>query len=157
MKKILNIFLIMICVQSIAQVELHFENDVVLEVYISEFDANKHQIEKCEFSGIEYYCLIDKSPWFGSDIGMDLPKYQLDSIVFKYEDLKILLDVSGMFNPTFSGTIDERHFNIKTNGESFVINGWFSDGAGTYCSRWLLRNNSQIRTLLSNDEGECFN
>lgn len=157
MKIIFNIIAIFICTQSTAQVELKFENDIKLKVYISEFDATKHQVDICQDNGVEYYCLIDKSPWFGMDIGMNPPKYQLDSIIFENHKLTTSLDVSGMYNPTFSGTIDKRHFNIASSGESYIINGWFSDGAGTYCARWLLRSNSQIRTLLSNDEGECFN
>jgi len=156
MKETLSILLILIVQNSVGQIKLQFENDLTLEVYMSEFDPNLHSIDSCWNGQRLYYCNIDHSPWFGCDIGLELPKFQLDSLIFSNSNVYVSLDVSSMYNPTFSGTIDKRHFEIRTYADEFEIRGWFSDGAGTYCARWIIRNGQQIRTLLSTDEEECF-
>lgn len=156
MKGALTIILILIVRQSIGQIELLFEKDQTLKVYISEFDPKQHTIDSCTNSQILFYCTIDNAPWFGCDAGLELPIYQLDSLIFLNNNQEISLDVSSMYNPTYSGTIDNRHFEIITYRDAYEIKGWFSDGAGTYCARWMIMNGKSIRTLLSTDEDECF-
>lgn len=157
MRKTFMILILLIVRNSNGQVKLQFENEITLEVYISEFDSRNHKIDSCRNGQGFYYCNIDDSPWFGCDKGLELPIYQLDSLIFSNANVHVRLEVSSMYNPTFSGTIDKRHFEIINYMDENVLSGWFSDGAGTYCSRWVIRNGKQIRTLLSTDEEECFN
>jgi hypothetical protein len=156
MKSILTILLILFVNQSIGQIELQFDNDLTLKVYISKFDPKLHKIDSCKNGQALYYCTIDNAPWFGCDAGLELPKFQLDSLIFSNKNINVSLDVSSMYNPTFSGTIDNRHFEIIKYRDAYEIKGWFSDGAGTYCARWMIMNGKQIRTLLSTNEDECF-
>lgn len=155
MKKLLFILFCVLAVSSRAQSELRYENNLELKAYISEFNPRMHVIDTCISGVIQYYC-IDATPWFGSDLNLELPNYQLDSLLFSNGDFQVSLDVTSMYNPTYSGTIDKRHFEIIANGDTYTIRGWFSDGAGTYCARWLVRSGKQLRMLLSNDEAECF-
>lgn len=139
------------------QTTINFENDMKLEIVISKFDSKKSKIDTCHTKEMSYICLIDGLPWFGSDMALELPKYKVESIVFIHNENHVNLDVSGMFNPTFTGEIDRRHFEVNAFSDThFELSGWFSDGAGMYCVKWKITDNEQLRTLISSSEEDCF-
>jgi hypothetical protein len=139
-----------------AQNVLQFDNNIELNVSIAEFELKKHDIDTCYLQEQPYFCKIDGNEWYGADMGMELPRYELKEIVLIHEGKKINLDISKMFNPAFSTTISTRHFDVKLINDVIQIYGWFSDGAGTYCAKWLVKNNSSKRILLSKSETDCF-
>jgi hypothetical protein len=156
MKNTLVIVLITIAFNMKAQNILQFENNIKLKISIVEFDRDNHIVDTCYFENQPYYCKIDQMSWFGSDMGMELPKYELKEIVLLNNDEIIPLDVSKMFNPAFNTTISKGQFEVKLINNQIEIHGWFSDGAGTYCAEWLVINGTSNRTLLSNSETDCF-
>lgn len=139
-----------------AQNVLQFDNNIELNISIVEFESEKHDIDTCNFQEQPYLCKIDGNEWYGSDMGMELPKYELKEVVLIHEGKKINLNVSKMFNPVFSTIISRRHFDVKLINGEIQIYGWFSDGAGTYCAKWLVKNDSSERILLSESETDCF-
>lgn len=156
MKSILAIVLLTIACKTQAQNVLHFDHEIELYVSIEEFYLDIHTIDTCYFDNTPYVCKIDEKEWFGTDMGLELPKYVLEEIVVIHNGESINLDVTQMFNPVFSKTITERHFQVESESDRILIYGWFSDGAGTYCAKWLVKDGSSKRTLLSNSESDCF-
>lgn len=156
MKSILALVLLIIACKTQAQNVLHFDNSLELHITIEEFNMDIHTVDTCYFDNTPYICKIDEMEWYGTDMGLELPKYQLEEVIVIHNGEKIKLDVTQMFNPVFSKTITERHFQIESVNGQFSIYGWFSDGAGTYCAKWLVKGGSSKRTLLSNSEADCF-
>lgn len=139
-----------------AQNILHLEHDVELQVTIVEFVSENRTIDTCYYANQPYICKIDGHELYGIDSGMELPKLELKEIVVLHEGEKTNLDVSQMFNPVFGTFISERHFDVQLINSEIQIYGWFSDGAGTYCAKWLVKNSTSTRILLSRSEEECF-
>ena len=141
---------------SIAQVtegEILFENNIKLHWTIKTFNEKEHQIKICKNDfGVQYICAIDNAIWYGSDIPVDKPKNQLTNLVLEIGKNKIILDVSSMFNPNFSGELSKHQFKIIKEGNQYVLYGFFSDGAGTYTAHWRIIDTISIREVISNSE-----
>lgn len=135
---------------------MQFGHGVELIVTIEEFEPENHTIDTCHFQNQPYYCKIDGENWFGRDMGLELPSYELKEIVVVHKGMETALDVSQMFNPTFSLSISQRQFEVNVVNDELEVYAWFSDGAGTYCAKWLVRDGASKRTLLSNSEADCF-
>ena len=157
MKRTSVLILVILAFTSQAQNILHLEHDVELQVTIVEFALENHTIDTCFYDNRPYICKIDGLEWYGMDHGLELPKFDLKEIVFVRNEEKVNLDVSQMFNPAFSTSISERHFRAELINDDVQIYGWFSDGAGTYCAKWLVKDSDSKRILLSTSEEECFN
>lgn len=155
MKRILGLLFILLVKQSFGQIELKYDNDLTIKVYISAFDPNQHTIDSCTNQAL-YYCTIDNAPWFGCDAGFELPKYQLDSLIFSTKHSEVALDVSSMFNPTYNGIIDKSRFEIITYRDGYEIKGLFSEGDGKYWASWMIVNGKQIRTHLDSGDDKYF-
>lgn len=133
--------------------EILFENNVKLHWTIKIFNEKEHQIKLCRSDfGVNYICAIDNAIWYGSDIPVDKPKNQLTNLVLEIGKNKIILDVSSMFNPNFSGELSKHQFKIEKEGNQYVLYGFFSDGAGTYTVHWRIIDNISIREVISNSE-----
>jgi hypothetical protein len=141
---------------SIAQVtegEILFENNIKLHWAIKTFNEKEHQIKICKNDfDVQYICAIDNAIWYGSDIPVDKPKNQLTNLVLEIGKNKIILDVSSMFNPNFSGELSKHQFKIFKEGNQNVLYGFFSDGAGTYTAHWKIVDTISIREVISNSE-----
>lgn len=129
------------------------ENNIKLNWTIKKFNEKEHQIKVCKNDfGVQYICAIDNAVWYGSDIGLDKPKNQLTSLVLEIGKNKIILDVSSMFNPNFSGELSKNQFKIVKEGNQYVFYGFFSDGAATYTAHWKIVDTISIREVISNSE-----
>lgn len=141
---------------SIAQVtegEILFENNIKLHWIIKTFNEKEHQIKICKNDFcVQYICAIDNAIWYGSDIPVDKPKNQLTNLVLEIGKNKIILDVSSMFNPNFSGELSKHQFKIVKEGNQYILYGFFSDGAGTYTAHWKIVDTISIRAVISNLE-----
>jgi len=141
---------------SIAQVtegEILFENNIKLHWAIKTFDEKEHHIKICKNDfDVQYICAIDNAFWYGSDIPVDKPKNQLTNLVLEIGKNKIILDVSSMFNPNFSGELSKYQFKIVKEGNQYILYGFFSDGAGTYTAHWKIVDTISIREVISNSE-----
>ena len=145
---------------SIAQVtkgEILFENNIKLHWTIKTFNEKEHQIKICKNDfGVQYICAIDNAIWYGSDIPVDKPKNQLTNLVLEIGKNKIILDVSSIFNPNFSGELSKHQFKIIKKGNQYFLYGFFSDGAGTYTAHWRIVDTISIREVISNSEEHFF-
>ena len=141
---------------SIAQVtkgEILFENNIKLHWTIKTFNEKEHQIKICKNDfGVQYICAIDNAIWYGSDIPVDKPKNQLTNLVLEIGKNKIILDVSSMFNPNFSGELSKHQFKIIKKVNQYFLYGFFSDGAVTYTAHWRIVDTISIREVISNLE-----
>ncbi len=155
MKRTSVFILVILAFTSQAQNILHLEHDVELQVTIVEFVLENHTIDTCFYDNRPYICKIDGVVWYGMDHGLELPKFELKELVFVRNEEKVNLDVSQMFNPAFSTTITERHFNARLINDDIQISGWFSDGAGSYCALWLVKEGVSARTYLSRTSEDC--
>ncbi|MCW1148542.1 hypothetical protein [Flavobacterium lacisediminis] len=130
-----------------------FENNIKLHWTIKTFNKKEHQIKICNNNfGVQYICAIDNAFWYGSDIPVDKPKNQLTNLILEIGKNKIILDVSSMFNPNFSGELSIHQFKIIKEGNQYVLYGFFSDGAGTYTAHWRIVDTISIREVISNSE-----
>jgi len=118
-----------------------------IKVYVEIFKPEEHKLKSCG----DYTCLINDSPFFGSD--GKIPSEKITKIVFSHSGCKINLDVSAMYDPNINnGNIKNR---IKVDhywGEFYKVTGRFSDGAGTYIAQWIVTKGASIRTHISDTE-----
>ena len=144
--------------QSIAQLnksKIELEKGITLIGTIETFIISKHKIDTCE-TGQDWkaICLIDGKIWFGSDLGLILPKNQLTKLTIKINETEISLDVSGIFNPNFGNVLGKDQFKLKKNEVGYILNAFFSDGAGTYTTQWNIVKGKSLRTKISTDESD---
>lgn len=152
---ILLLFLLLSSLQlfaqkSISKVEL--ANQVFLTAQIENFDKSKHIYDTCD-TGLRWksICLIDKQIWFGSDAGMELPRNQLMNLTLFINGEKVVLDVSGLFNPSWENEIKKDQFTFEKAEVGYNLTGYFSDGAGAYSVNWLIIKGASIRTKIALD------
>ena len=146
------IFLMQFSVFSQTKGRFNIYTNVTLDWEIQEFEKSKHKFDYCIESGWKYICKIDDSEWFGSDLGMEYPKNQLAKLVLTIGNQKYQLLTSKMFNPNFSGYLDENQFKLVKYNDYFILYSFFSDGAGSYSAHWKIKNDIAERIVLSNDE-----
>ena len=120
---------------------------------IEPFNIKKHKLDTCkDDNGNKYICKIDNKAWFGLDQGLELPETQLRSLQLKIQNTIVHLDVTGMYNPTFSPGLSKDQFKIKKTGTGYILYSFFSDGGGTYTVHWKITNNTSKRILISTNE-----
>ena len=116
-------------------------------VHVDRFEPEKHRIKICG----DYICLIDGSPFFGSDGKM--PSEKMKMMVFSHKKGSTNLDVSAMYDPSINNqNIRDRISIDRYWGEFYIITGRFSDGAGAYISQWIVTDDGSIRTHISDTE-----
>ena len=128
---------------------INLSKNIKLHLYASTFDSTQHSITRCKVINWWAISLINGKQVFGTD--WEMPKMQLDSAKAEINGKVIDLDVSCMYNPWF-GEIQKDFFSCKECEGGILIQGLFSDGAGTYVAQWKIVSNSSIRTIISNDE-----
>ena len=101
---------------------------------------------------LEYICKIDNEIWYGSDFRMDLPKNELKSLAVYVDGKYVKLDVSQMFNPNKNGELNRNQFKIQKKFDYYILYGFFSDGAGTYITKWKIKDGKSERYKISNDD-----
>jgi hypothetical protein len=147
--------LLFVC-RTVAQQEtssVTLESNISLIGIIEPFQINNHTFDTCDTGlGWKSICLIDHAIWFGCDAGMELPKYQLVKLSIKIENKVIGLDVLGMFNPNFTNKLKKEQFKLEKAEVGYLLNGWFSDGAGGYTAQWKIIKGKSFRTKITNDE-----
>lgn len=129
--------------------KIHLENDIQLLINIELFDENMHQITHCETS-CEDYCIIDEQISFGNDC--EAPYTKLNSIKFISKEEKLNLDVSGLYNPNLKSLdITKDRFELFSygNGKYHILTGYFSDGAGAFIVKWLIKGSYSIRISIN--------
>src|SRR5207245_193661 len=126
--------------------KLQLQPGVILELHASKFDESRHKIMKLRPGGVR---LIDEKQFFGTDGG--LPRTQLDSAAITIGDSRIVLDVSGMFEPWVTSP-STRDFKLQRYDGGWVLTGLFSDAAGAYVARWRILSGTAFREILTDDE-----
>jgi len=132
--------------------KIKLSNHISLSWTIEKFDKSKYTYDYCENSGSKYLCKIDEKKWYGSDWGMEFPKNELTKLTLELNGDNIKLNTSQMFNPNYSGSLNEGQFKLKKTGNSYMLYAFFSDGAGTYTVYWKINNKKSVRVKISNDE-----
>jgi hypothetical protein len=137
--------------------EIQLIGDVKLISIAKVFTASEHKLDTCD-TGLGWLniCRIDGKPWFGGDAGLDLPKYQLSSLILEFKNKSIKLDVSQMFEPAYNGILQRDQLKITKTRDGFVLDAYFSDGAGTYVAQWKIKNGISNRTVLTKDESQFW-
>lgn len=131
-------------------------NGIALTGKVIPFDSTKHTISRCKKFNWNYepVCLIDGKPYFGHDLGPELPRMELTSLRVTIRGKPVTLDISGMFNPSWNVELRPDQFKARTAEGGHQVVGLFSDGAGTYVAVWKIIAGGSIRSVLSNDESD---
>lgn len=133
--------------------EVKLSSEITLTGVIKKFDVTKHKYDTCDTTlGWKSICLIDGQIWYGCDAGLELPKNQLTELIITIAKEEIMLDVSGMFNPSIENVLSANQFKLEPNEIGYNLYGHFSDGAGTYSVHWKIVKNKSIRQVITNDE-----
>jgi len=122
---------------------MDYKEDGTITMYISAFKPIEHKLGWCPDSVL---CLIDKQPFFGTDL--TVPFNTLDKLTFAFNGIETNLDVSGMYNPWNGNHAPMNAFKITNRGYVTEIVGYFSDGAGSYTAKWQVIHGTSIRTRL---------
>lgn len=124
-----------------------FKSCCELRMQVDTFNPKKHTLKKCG----DYLCLIDGTPFFGSD--GKLPSQKMFALEVVFKGNVINLDVSSMYNPNV--TRENIAYRLKAAhhwGDFYKITGRFSDGAGAYIAEWLVSPSGAIRTHIGGME-----
>jgi hypothetical protein len=160
MRKFLLVVTIIFSLKGLAQQDqssFKLSQNCSVNAVVDSFISTKHKYDTCDTGlGWKMICLIDGKFWFGLDDGMELPKNQLKRLVVLLDKKQIDLDVSGMFNPTFSGTLRKEQFKLEKFNDGYMLYGFFSDGAGTYTAHWKIVKGKSFRTVISRDENDFY-
>lgn len=160
MKKLLVILIVVLVTTAVhgqTKSSIDFGNGVILSAVVETFQANQHQYDTCD-TGQDWktICLIDGKIWFGNDQGLGVPRNQLSKMTIRVDGRETSLDVSGMYNPSFTGQLTKSQFRLKSSGEEFVLYGHFSDGAGAYTAHWIIVRGKSLRQIITDDEREFY-
>jgi hypothetical protein len=150
-------FLVAVCIPchpALAEkiVRLVLPNSVSVEIVEGAFDTGRFKIEKCN---TEEGCLINGYPVFG--VSFDLPKTYVKEIKARIRGKEYDLDTRGMFDAwgdrplKFNGGI--RYFGSSCSGAICLLQGIFSDGAGTFVAEWMVTEGRAFRTIITDDSG----
>lgn len=90
--------------------------------------------------------------WFGSDFRMHLPKNELEKLAIYIDKKYIKLETTQMFNPNINGELNKEQFKIEKHTDYYILYGFFSDGAGTYTTKWKIANGKSKRYKISKEE-----
>ncbi len=82
---------------------------------------------------------------------MELPRNQLMNLTLFINSEKVVLDVSGLFNPSWENEIKKDQFTFEKAEVGYNLTGYFSDGAGAYSVNWLIIKGASIRTKIALD------
>jgi len=127
--------------------KINLSSTAFLELERENFDITNH---KFELFDMKFIIGIDNVILFGID--GEPPKFKLKKATLKIADKRYDLQINDMYNPWFGDSINEQLFKIKNTGSQYILQGIFSDGAGTYAAEWLIEGSSSIRTILTRDE-----
>lgn len=155
MKRLLVVIFVLIPFLSFCQnrgVKFELSPGIYLSGSVGEFNPYRHKIDTCIEGEVKFICRIDGKKVFGIDRGIELPETELFSLSIEINGRKIPLDVSGMFNPTFTGGLSSGEFQLTKTRNVYILKSHFSDGAGTYIAKWKIFNYRSQRILISNDE-----
>lgn len=61
-----------------------------------------------------------------------------------------------MYNPWFGNEPNRTSFGMIKDGTHLKIKGFFSDGAGSFGTEWLILGDQSIRTILTTDDQILF-
>jgi hypothetical protein len=61
-----------------------------------------------------------------------------------------------MYNPAYEGRLQKDQFKLTKTKNGYTLDGYFSDGAGTYVAKWEIKNGKSKRTILSKDESDFW-
>ncbi len=127
MKKIIVLLLVLSFANIFAQKSssIQLNKNASLHWEIQKFDASKHTFEYCLNDELKYLCKIDHKDWFGSDRGLEFPKNELKKLEINIDGKKIKLETSQMFNPNFSGELNEMQFKLKKEQDYFILYSFF--------------------------------
>jgi hypothetical protein len=132
---------------------IELDKKIFLEASVKTFNPKEHKLDTCDTGqGWKMLCLIDNNLWFGSDDGLAPPRYQLNKLTITISGKKIPLDVTGMFNPTYTGKLFLKQFYLEKDQPGYALYGYFSDGAGTYMALWKIVKGRSMRLKISRDE-----
>ncbi len=120
---------------------------------MEDFNAKSHKVDTCD-TGLDwdFVCLIDGSPWYGSDAGLFFPRNQLNKLVITIDGINIDLETAGMYNINFKKVLRKKQFSLVKSEFGYRLYAFFSDGAGTYTVHWKIVGNKSLREVISNDE-----
>ena len=149
--KFLALLLLLFSTNSWSQnqtVSIKLNTNCTLILERSNFNKANH---KFEYYKDNILIAIDGVPLFGTD--GEMPKYKLEKATLKVGSKSYRLQTDYMYNPWFGDGPNKELYKIIIHGKDYIIiQGRFSDGAGTYGAEYLIRGNSCFRTILSNDD-----
>lgn len=134
--------------------KINLTKNVFLNWKIKDFNKTEHEIEYCESIDAKYICKIDDKDYFGSDFRIDLPKNELESLSISIDNKSTELDASQIYNPNYSGELNNDQFKLVKKKDYYILYAYFSDGAGTYTTNWKIKNGKAQRGKLSSDEDD---
>jgi hypothetical protein len=159
MKSLITVVFALQCLSGFSQKvtsTIELAKGITLTGVVEPFDITKHKYDTCDMEESKGICLIDGAVWFGSDFGLDLPRNQLIKLTLKIKGKEIPLNVTGMYNSSYTGYLNSEHFKIKEYAGGWILYGMFSDGAGTYTTHWRIIKNKSLRQVISNDERQFY-
>lgn len=126
-------------------------NGAILTMQRVPFRATGHRMS---YSLAKDVVAIDGRRVVGTD--GELPRYELASASLMLRGVRYRLPVQGMYNPWFDDGPSPRLFRLVRQPHGYLLWAMFSDGAGSYTSKWCIQGKSAKRILLSTDERYCF-
>jgi hypothetical protein len=118
--------------------------DVQVAFHASAFRPELHKVKN--EGGVVF---VDGKQIYGTDVTW--PKTKLLSASITISGVPVSLDVSQMYNPWIGKAPDATYFHLTPYEGGWLLDGMFSDAAGSYVARWRIIAGTAFREILSDD------
>lgn len=149
MDKIIFGFILVILASQANCVEyaVKLSNQVRLVVREENFDVTKHTMSGC--AQPRQVCKIDGYFVHGA---VGIPKSSLQSLIVSAGDKTYNLDITGMYDPFLSNSLNDRFGGFCYDPENCSFRAILGDAGGVYAVEWVIVNGSAHRTILTDSQ-----
>ena len=121
---------------------------ITLTITNKPFDSKTHKIDRCEGSP----CMIDGVIFYGGE--GDLPKTEVESLIFSQNGKKIYLDVSAIYDTGVTNKNIKQHISVESwlGPNSYRVVGYFGGDKKNkiepFIALWLVLPNGSVRNYI---------
>lgn len=125
-----------------------YQDGITLTITNKPFDKKIHKIQNCGKTP----CIIDGKFFYGGD--GNIPKTEVESLVFSKNGKTVKLDVSSMYDTGVNNENIKKHISVEPwlGGRSYRVVGYFGDGEEPYIVHWLVLPDGSVRNHIGDYE-----
>lgn len=123
-----------------------YPDRITLTITNKPFNVKSHKILNCPTKP----CIVDGKIFYGGN--GELPKMEVESLVFSKGGKKVYLDVSSIFDTGVTNENIKKHISVEPWSGAYRVVGYFGGGDEPYIAHWLVMSDGSVRNHLSDYE-----